>query len=145
MNRLWLFPPGRHIPIATRWAKRKTTLRATTRRCSLGIQSGEENLHVVPAHLLHGAVRVAGPVARRGTQTVGIPCHHRLVLGLGHLVLAQVKAFGEGDIVLGLVGLRRSPLNRTPHGKSPGSTQIISKSTEEFSSTKWLGTTSASR
>ena len=56
-------------------------------------------------------------IARRGTQAVGITGHHRLVLGLGYLVFAEVKSFGQGDIVLGFI---RSPTRfrgRAPHGK----------------------------
>ena len=35
-----------------------------------------------------GRVRVVWPVAWRGTQAVGVTCHHRLVLGLRDLVFA---------------------------------------------------------
>ena len=58
-------------------------------------------MDIIPGYLFHGTVRVVRPVARRGTQPIAIPRHHRLVLGLGDLIFAQVKSFGQGDLVLG--------------------------------------------
>ena len=65
------------------------------------------------------------PVARRGTNYMpstiglGIAGHHRFVLSLRHLVFAEVKPFGEGDIMLILtIGLPARLRRRTTHGKS---------------------------
>ena len=38
-------------------------------------------------------------LARRGTQPIRIPRHHRLVLGLGNFVFTQIKALRQRDIV----------------------------------------------
>ena len=103
------------------------TYRQAAGRLLRGVQTSEENLRVVPAHRLHGTV-VARILARRGAQTVRVPRHHRLVLGLRHLVLAQVKALCEGDVVFGLVRLiALSPFVGLPMVKVPGSTQSICK------------------
>ena len=73
-------------------------------------------MRVVPTHLLHRTV-VARILAGRGAQTVRVPRHHRLVLGLRHLVLAQIKALGEGHIVLGLVRAAPRFARRAAHGE----------------------------
>jgi len=83
----------------------------------LGIQTGQENLGIRPTDFFHRTVRVVRPLARRGTQAVGITGHHRLVLGLGHLVFAEVKSFGQGDIVLRFIGSPTRFRGRTAHRK----------------------------
>ena len=91
--------PAGVLPLRLRRQNVTPTARQPARSLLGGVQAGEEYLNVVPAHLLHGAVRVVrNPLARRGAQTVAVPRHHRLVLGLRHLVLAQIKALGEGYV-----------------------------------------------
>ena len=130
----WSYRHGRHIPIVTRWANIGPPGGYV---CGLlGIQTGKEDLSISPRNLFHRAVRVVWPLTRRGTQAVRISRHHRLVLGLGYLVFTEVKAFGQGDIVLVLASdcLPASVVG-LPIVKVPGSTQSISRFTLELRST----------
>ena len=55
-------------------------------------------------------------MTRRGAQAVAVPRHDRLVLGLRHLVFAQIKAFDERHVVLVLTISHPSRLaRRTAH------------------------------
>ena len=66
--------------------------------------------------LFHRAFRIVRPITCR-TQTVRVARHDRLVLGLGHLVLAQVKALGQGYIVFGFMPSAARFRSRTAHPK----------------------------
>ncbi len=68
-----------------------------------------------PVQIFHRTVPIAG-----GVKFTGVKAHHRLILGLGHLILAQVKTLGEGDIVLSLVGSSARLRGRAAHHKGAG-------------------------
>ena len=76
-------------------------------------------MNVVPTDLFHGPVRIARPIRRRGAEAGVVVGHHRLVLGLGDLVLAEVKALGQGDLGLVLIRAPARFAGRTAHRKSP--------------------------
>ena len=103
-NTPWRCRPGRHIPTGIRWVRhnaQSSGIRPAL-RCLLNESDCVRKSHEHPSKytVFHGASRVAVPVARRGTNympstgSLGNSRHHRLVLGLGHLVLAEVKATG---------------------------------------------------
>ena len=98
----------------------RPTCRQATRCLLARIEAVKENLPFVPTHPFHGSVRVSGPLARRGAQTVGVVGHHHFVLSLGDLVLAQVESFGQGHVVLGLVRLSACLARRATHGEAAG-------------------------
>ena len=68
-----------------------------------------------PVQIFHRTPPIAG-----GVKFTGVKAHHRLILGLGHLILAQVKTLGEGDIVLSLVGSSARLRGRAAHHKGAG-------------------------
>ena len=76
--------------------------------------------------LFHGR-SVVRPVAGVALQAIRIPRHHRLVLGLGHLVFTQGKILGQSDFVFGLIRCLPASVLGLPMVKVPGSTQIISR------------------
>ena len=67
------------------------------------VQALQKDLNIVPAEMFHRPVRIARPIRGRGAQAGVVVGHHRLVLGLGELVLAEVKALGMGDLGLGII------------------------------------------
>jgi len=66
--------------------------------------------------ILCNKIKVSGSM---GIEGVRITRHHRLVLGLSHLVLTEVKTLSERDIVFGLtISLPSRFRGRAAHRKS---------------------------
>ena len=113
MNRPWSYLPGRHIPIGLPWGEHKPS--RWVYLPIAGYSKGSGKSGHPPTKLFHRTIRVVRPLARRSTQAIGIAGHHRLVLSLGNLVFAEVKPFGEGHIMLGLISSSSRFRGRASH------------------------------
>ena len=81
-----------------------------------GIELGKKDLGIFPGYFLHRSV-AALILAGVRTQALAVPIHHRLVLGLGDLILTQVKPMGQGDRMRGLIPSTAGLIGRAAHGE----------------------------
>ena len=107
-NTLSSFPPGRRIPL--RLVGKGSPTIGQPSGCSTALSRARKR---AVRNLFTGRFGSLN-ISWGRTQAVHIARHHRCVLSLSCLVLAQVKAFGQGGVVLGLVGLPTSLRNRLP-------------------------------
>ena len=84
-----------------------------------GIELGKEDLGIRPGYYLHRSV-ASLKLAGVRTQALAVAIHHRLVLGLGDLILTQVKPMGQGDCMRSLIPSTARLIGRTAPGKAAG-------------------------
>ena len=135
MNRPYWSPHDRHIPIVTRWGGYKPNQQADYSQPVHSGVLGKLGHH--PRILFRPGGSVAGQLL--GWRSIRWCCrHHRFILSLCHLVLAQVKAFRVRDTLCSFSRSASLPASVVglPIVKVPGGHQIISIATVAFRSTE---------
>ncbi|MDC1005120.1 hypothetical protein OAQ34_05805 [Opitutales bacterium] len=73
-------------------------------------------MDILPRGFFHRTV-TSFKLAWVGVQSFGVSIHHRLILCLRHLILTEVKAVGQGDLMLSLIRSPTTFRSRTAHRK----------------------------
>ena len=117
--------PAGILPLSLRRQDIFPAVGQSTRDLLDGIELSEKDLSILPGNSFHRTV-ASFESTWVGTQTLRVSIHHRLVLSLRHLILTEVKAVGQGDLMLGLIIPTSLSEDGLPMVKVPGGQKIIS-------------------